>query len=240
MIEAPSPKTPVNFETAIREFSNRLGLFNSERLAEFIRKLVNGVVGGLELPPSKRVSADRAHYLLGVANRISSDYELAVVPKGKANGKTRKSNGSLVTLGMRVMDYKGPPDNAGKIFQLDQLPPLVNRRQMLVNEFMVGATSVWLNTSRLVKAVAYGNKSFFVFDIETVGNTKKSGSQAKPPAVAQKEALPQLENGARPSVSESAISSPSAEAAGTAPRPADSPAESTGSPADPLPSPTLK
>jgi hypothetical protein len=229
--EAPSPKTPVNFKTAIREFSNRLDLANPEKLADFIRKLVNGVVGHLKLPPSKRVSADQARYLLGVANRISSDYELAVIPNGKSAKKDQRKNGSIITLGMKVGDYKGPPDKSGKLLHVDQLPPFVDRKQMVVNEFMVGASSVWMSTSRLVREVAYGNRSFFVLDMETVAKAKKNGELSK---------SSELENKPKPSVSESAISSPSAVAAETSPHPSNSPAESTASPADPLPSPTLK
>ena len=213
----------------MREFADRLELPGPEKLVDFFRKLVNGIVGHLKLPPSKRVSADQALYILTVANRIGSDFELAVIPNCKSAGKAQRKNGSIVTLGIKVSDYKGPPDSAGKPIQIDQLPPFVGRKQMVVKEMMIGPSPVWLNTSKLVKAVAFGARSFFVLDLETVAKTKNAESKIDSLKVIEEETL--LPN------TEPTISSPEAEAAETAPHPEDSPVELEASLADPLPSP---
>jgi len=80
-----------------------------------------------------------------------------------------------------------------------------------------------------VKAVAFGARSFFVLDLETVAKTKNAESKIDSLKVIEEETL--LPN------TEPTISSPEAEAAETAPHPEDSPVELEASLADPLPSP---
>jgi hypothetical protein len=225
--ETPSPKTPVSFEAAIRDFADRIELPNPERLVEFVRKIVNGVLSHLKLSPSKRVAADQAGYLLGVANRLGSDYELAVLPADKISVVPKRKNGRLITLGFKVSDYKGPSDIAMKSLEAGRLPAMVDRKQVVANEVMVGSNKVWIGTKRLQKVVAHGHKSFFVLDVETVPKSKKpeqSAPSPEPPMVA-----PQREP---------TIISPEAVTAETAPSPEGSPAGSEASPADPLPSPS--